>query len=78
MLVTEYTCLLCWSNSDNEEALPARTANTSSIGRFPSFTLCSSDGSQEEDDGEDLEELDSAATGHWVQSGSVRRRAEHL
>ena len=58
--------ILCASDSDDEQDLSSMTTKTSSTGadlRVPAATLCSSDGSEGEDDGEDSGELDSADTG---------------
>ena len=55
------------SDSEYEGDSPSMTTTTSSTGtvltRVPSATLCYSDGSREEDDKDDSEELDNADTG---------------
>ena len=79
---------------DDEEDLPSTTTNTSStcaVLNVPASTMCSIDGSKEEEDGQDSEESDSADTGPnrecstkrlpWLPVSSAeggRRERDHL
>ena len=74
--------ILCSGDSEYEVDLPSLTTTTSSTGtvltRVPSATLCYSDGSEEEDDGDGETIQRSWITQIRVLAGSVRRSAEHL